>query len=127
MGQYGNIERAFAGMPAEHYQFNEQKRTRKAQDIINFGDPVFGYLGDEVRGYNYYLDTAKLVFDADFVSLNEIVITVNGVAAATVTFTTDHDTTAALVVDAIKAITITDNNSNNINCLTIFKMHDLAH
>lgn len=115
MSQYGNIERAFAGMPAEHYQFNEQKRTRKAQDVINFGEPVFGYLGDEVRGYNFYLDTATLVFDADFVTNNTIDITVNGIAITQVTFLTDHDTTAGLVRDAIKAILVPDANSNNVS------------
>lgn len=115
MGEYGNINRAFAGMPSEHYQFNEQKRTRRAADIIDFGKPVFGYLGDEDNGYDYYLDTATLEFDADFVTSNTIDITVNAVAITQVTFTTDHDTTAGLVRDAIKAITITDNNGNNIN------------
>lgn len=115
MGAYGNINRAFAGLKAEHYQFDEKVRSGHAVDAIDFGKPVFGYQGDEENLYNYYLDTAKLVFDADFVSLNSIIITVNGVDTDPVVFDTDHDTTAALVVAAIEALEITDNNGNTIN------------
>lgn len=72
---------------------------------IEFGYPVFGYLGDSVSVYSFKKDVSKLVFDADFVSLNSIVVTVNGVASSAVVFATDHDTTAALVVAALNAMT----------------------
>jgi hypothetical protein len=72
---------------------------------IEFGDPVFGYIGDNVSVYKFYNDFASLVFDGDFVTGNVITITVNGVDADDVTFATDHDTTAALVVAAVAALT----------------------
>lgn len=115
MSQYGNIDRAFAGMKAEHYQYPEILKSGVAVDEINFGKPVFSYLGDSEKCYNYYNDTCSLLFDADFVTSNSIVITVNGEATSAVAFTTDHDTTAALVVTAIKALEIEDNNGNTIN------------
>lgn len=71
---------------------------------IEFGYPVFGYLGDSVNLYSFKKDVDKVVFDADFVSLNSIAFTVNGVAADAVVFDTDHDTTAALVVAALNAM-----------------------
>jgi hypothetical protein len=72
---------------------------------IAFGKPVFGYRGDPINVYNYFLDVDKMAFDADFVTGNTIDITVNGVAAAQVTFDTDHDTTAGLVAAAVAALT----------------------
>lgn len=108
MGQYGNLDIAFAGMIAENIQSYISVRTRSAKQAINFGTPVFGYIGDELSAYNYKLDTAKLVFDADFVTSNTITITVNGESTGAVPFNTDHNTTAADVVTAIKGLSITD-------------------
>lgn len=71
---------------------------------IDFGAPCFSYVDEDKLLYNFYNDTAKLVFDGDFVASNVITITVNGVDAADVTFDTDHDTTAALVVAAVAAL-----------------------
>ena len=75
-----------------------------ATEDIEFGYPVFSYPGEK-NAYAYRLDTGKIAFDDDFVTANTIDITVNGVAMATVTFDTDHDTTADLVVDALNAMT----------------------
>ena len=75
-----------------------------ATEDIEFGYPVFSYPGEK-KAYAYHLDTASLVFDADFVTSNTIDITVNGEAMGQVTFTTDHDTTAGLVVDGLNAMT----------------------
>jgi hypothetical protein len=75
-----------------------------AAEDIEFGRPIFSYPGEK-NAYGYYNDMSKLVFDGDFVTANTIDITVNSVAASTVTFTTDHDTTAGLVVDAVAALT----------------------
>ena len=117
MSAYGNISRGFAGMKAESYQFVETIKSGVVKDTndIDFGKPCFSYLGDDVNIWNYYLDTATLVFDADFVASNSIVITVNTVDTAAVVFATDHDTTTAAVVAAIKAIEITDANGDTIN------------
>ncbi len=64
---------------------------------------------------------SKIVWDGDFVTANTIIVTVDGTAAATVTFATDHATTAALVVAAVQALTgitceldVSDTNSRTI-------------
>lgn len=107
MPAYRNIDTALRGLK---YGIGPDGRIEggwccKETDGIEFGDAVFGYVGDEKSAYKFKLDTGKLVFDGDFVTANTIDITVNGVAASQVTFTTDHDTTAALVVSAVAALT----------------------
>jgi len=115
MSEYGNINRAFAGMKAEHYQFAEVLKSARAVDEIDFGNPVFRYEGVDDAVYNYYLDVGKIVFDGDFGAGDVITITINGEDAADVTYATSHDATAAAVVAAIKAVEIEDNNGNTIN------------
>lgn len=60
---------------------------------------------------------ATIVFDADLVTSNEIDGEINGVAIATVTFTSDHDATMALIAAAIEAadsdVTATVGGANN--------------
>jgi hypothetical protein len=106
MTAYRNIDTAIRGLK---YGIGPDGRIEggwscKESAGIEFGDPVFGYVGDSVSCYKFKLDTGKLVFDGDFVTSNVITITVNGVDAAAVTFDTDHDTTAALVVAAVAAL-----------------------
>lgn len=108
MSQYGNIDRAFAGMKAEHYQFPEILKSACAKQVIDFGKPIFSYLGDNESVYNYALDTAKIALDSDFASGDIVTFTVNGQTTAQVTFTTDHDTTMNLCIAAIRALTVTD-------------------
>lgn len=107
MAAYGNIDQAIAGQLYGNRIDNIVDGGFACADSndIEFGVPVFGYVGEEKSVYNYYNDTSKLAFDADFVTSNTIDITVNGVAADQVTFTTDHDTTAGLVVAAVAALT----------------------
>jgi len=71
---------------------------------IEFGAPVFGYVGDEINAYNLHLDTGKIVYSTDFVSLNSTIVTVNGVATSAVVFDTDHITTIIALVAAIDAL-----------------------
>lgn len=101
MAAYGNQENAFAGLL---YGLDNEIDTFIAQEDIEYGLPGFGYQGEESKLYNYYLDTAKVVWDADFVTSNSIVVTVNGVAIDPVVFDTDHDTTIAAVVNAVNAL-----------------------
>lgn len=74
-----------------------------AQDI-EFGYPVFSYAGSKLA-YPYLADTAKVVFSGDFVTSNTVIVTVNSVASATVTFASNTLTTMNLVVDALNAMT----------------------
>jgi len=70
---------------------------------INFGEAVVGYKGDK-KLYKFRLDGGELVMSADFVASNSIIVTVNGVATTAVVYASSHADTAALVVDAIKAL-----------------------
>ena len=71
---------------------------------IEFGTACFAYKGDELNLYTYINDTAKLVFDADFITGNLIDGTVNTVAWTQVPFDTDQLTTANNLVSAIAAL-----------------------
>ena len=95
MSAYGDLDQAIPGLLAEGIQNNSAIKSRSIQDSagIEFGATVWGYVGNEDKCYNFSLDTAKIVFDADFVTSNSIVITVDGDAWAAVVFDTDHDTT----------------------------------
>ena len=104
MPAYGDIDTAKAGIL---YGLDNQIEGVWASKLvagIEFGRPVFGYAGDSTNLYTFKNDVGKIVFDADFVSLNEIIITVNGVDTSTVAFDTDHDTTMDLVLAAINAL-----------------------
>ena len=105
MGAYDVMDSGIAGLADGLCPKIEGRWICKDSNGIRFGKPVFGYVGDEVSAYNFYNDVGKIVFDGDFVASNSIVITVNGVAADAVVFATDHDTTAALVVAAVEALT----------------------
>jgi len=106
MAQYGNMEIAIPGLLDSYYPFF--KSTRCAKQDIQYGKPVMGYLDDVTNGYNYALDTSKIVWDADFVTSNLIDIVVNGVTITQVPFNTDHDTTMDDVVTQVTAKSITD-------------------
>lgn len=94
-----------------------------AQDI-EFGYPVFSYVGEK-KAYNYVTDTAKLVYSADFVSLNSIAVTVDGVAITPVVYSTNQLTTINLLKDAIDALTdvecVRDTTDTNNRTLLIRK------
>jgi len=103
MGAYDTMDVALAGMKPVLDCTAESWVCAEA-DGISFGLPGFSYLGEAKKLYKYYNDAGKLVFDGDFVTSNVITITVDGEDAADVTFTTDHDTTADLVVAAVAAL-----------------------
>jgi hypothetical protein len=119
MAEYDNMDNAFEGMLYGVANYNRIEGGWAAAEAggIGFGKPAFAYVGDEKNLYNYLNDTAKIVFDADFVASNLINATVNGVSIAEVTFTTDHDTTAELLVAAFAALDgvkcILDSNDAN--------------
>lgn len=102
MGAYDEMDRGIAGLKMG---VDSRVESRAAQEDIAFGLPVFSYIGDDDKCWSFKNDVGKLVFDGDFVTSNVITITVNGVDAADVTFATDHDTTADLVVAAVAALT----------------------
>jgi hypothetical protein len=105
MSAYGNINRGFAGMKAESYQFIEKIASGAVADSngIDFGQPCFSYQGDDVNIYNYYLDTATLTFSTDLSASNSTVITINSVALDAVVFATTHAAAMAAIVVLVKA------------------------
>lgn len=114
MGQYNNIDQAIPGMEAEGIQHNKSVRSRAAQQTIQYGKPVFGYLGEPNKVYNYKLDVGKIVWDADFVTGNTVEVTVNGETTGLVPFNTDHDTTMNDVLAAVTALTVTDSELGDV-------------
>jgi len=118
MPEYGNIDPSFPGLKHGLDSRVESKRVADAAGL-NFGYPVFGYVGNEKDVFTYKQDQSQTVFDADFVTLNNIVATVNGVAVTAVVFDTDHDTTMTNLKEQILAdipgatVTLTDVAGDN--------------
>lgn len=108
MPEYGNMDIAIPGLQVEGIQSVSSIRSRVAKQAIDFGNPVMGYLGDEVSSYNYALDTSKIVWDADFVTGNTIEIVVNGQSTGLIPFNSTHNDTMDDVLAAVTALTITD-------------------
>lgn len=98
-----NMPAYFAGMKADA-RFDEVI-SRQAGETIPFGRAVAAEAGNVNSVVLPKNDNAQIVFDADFVTSNTIDLDVNGVSITQVTFTTDHDTTAGLLVAAIAALT----------------------
>jgi len=120
MGAYGDMNTAVAGLKADN-NLVTRIESKSAQEDIEFGVPVYSYLGEEDKVSTYKADTATLVYTGDFVTANVINVTVNGVAISPVTFDADHATTIALVVAGIDGLTgveamldATDENSRTI-------------
>ncbi len=94
----------------------------RAAEEIDFGDPVFGYDGDDVNGYTAKQDTATITLDADLIASNTITttVTIDGVAQSPVAtlFDTSHDNTMDLHEAALEAaissleVTLTDPTDN---------------
>jgi hypothetical protein len=107
MSAYNDMTVAIAGLKAD--SGSSRVESWAAAEQIAFGKPCFAYQGGDVdsekKVYNLINDVSKIVFDGDFVTSNSITITVNGAAAAAVTFDNDHDDTADLVVAAVSALT----------------------
>ena len=99
MSAYNTIDTSRQGLE-EGLLGPKESWVCKESDGIEFGAPVMGYRGDADGGYNFHNDTAKIVLDGDYQADNVINGTVNGVAISEVTWSSDHDTTVALVVAA---------------------------
>lgn len=122
MGDYGNMDSAFAGLLHDS-AYNRNIRTRaNGQERIDWGVGVFAYEGDDVNGYTVHQDIGVITLDADLVTDNVITttLTIDGIVAAPVatTFNTDHDTTMDDHVSALETafpglvVTLTDGVNN---------------
>lgn len=104
MPQYGNMDKAFLGMKADNNVVTRVESWAATEDV-EFGYPVFSYLGEERKAYKFYEDVTKLVFDADLITGNLVDLTVNSTPITQVPFNTDHDTTMTDLVNSITAVT----------------------
>jgi len=102
MSEYNNMDEAIAGLQADGNGF-KRIASLPAYETILFGSPVFGYEGDEERVSGIRKDSGSIIFDADLITDNSVLMTINGVALAPVVFATDHDTTMALLKTAVEA------------------------
>ena len=105
MGAYGFLDEAVAGLKYGLDSRIEGGWVCKESAGINFGAPVFGYDDDVNGAYNYYNDTAKVVYDADFVTSNSIAFSVNGTSITPVVFATSHAATMTALIAAVEALT----------------------
>ena len=105
MGAYDYLDEAVPGLVVGMPQNTSGWMFVADSTAIQYGDPVMGYVGEDEKAYSFYLDTVKLVFDADFVTGNLVDLKVNTVAITQVPFNTNHNTTAGDLVTAIGALT----------------------
>lgn len=101
MAAYGYPDTALRGVIDSNH--NEIDSITAAVATLRPGDLIFSY-NDENKAYPHCLDTAKTVFGGDFVNLNTIDGTIDGVAIAQVTYGTSHANTMALLLAAINAL-----------------------
>lgn len=101
MGAYGAPDVAIAGMVEGYHNDFE---SAIAKEDIDFGSPVFGFVGSENKCYGPHLDKATLTLSADLVALNVYTVTING-TAVTGTYDTSHAATMTALITAIKSDT----------------------
>jgi hypothetical protein len=120
MGAYNDPGTALAGLKAS---IDSRVRTYRCAETegIAAGVAVFGHEGNSIDAYKYQLEVGKIVFDADFVTANSIVLTIQGTALDAVVFATDHDTTMDLLVAAVDAAGYVGAlDSGDVNNRTLF-------
>lgn len=99
MAEYGAHDKALAGMK---FGLESDVATGAAKGVLQFGDPAFGVVGDDVGVFP--ANKIRMTFSADFGASNVIAGSINGVAFASVTYATSHAATFAAVVAAIDAV-----------------------
>lgn len=99
MGAYGSPDVAIAGMVVG---FHNDFESAIAKEDIDFGSPVFGFVGSEDKCYGPHLEVATVTLDDDLVTGDTISVTVNGNTVSK-NFDTDHETTMTAFIAAINA------------------------
>lgn len=101
MGAYGAPDVAIAGMVEG---FHNDFESAIAKEDIDFGSPVFGFVGSENKCYGPHLDKATVTLDADLIESNVYTVTINGTGVDE-TFATTHAATMTALIAAINADT----------------------
>lgn len=103
VAQYENIQQLAAGVKYGS-QGTDITEPYVAKSDLGFGKGAFGYEGDPDIVTDVFDDENTITYNIDFVTLNVINVTVNGLAIDPVTFDTDQATTMGLLVAAIAAL-----------------------
>lgn len=122
MGAYGSPDVAIAGMVVG---FHNDFESAIAKEDIDFGSPVFGFVGSEDKCYGPHLEIATVTLSADLDTGDTVSVTVNGTTVSE-DFDTDHATTMTAFIAAINAdadiaalgIKATEGTSNKVVVLT---------
>ncbi len=108
MTAYENMDVAIAGLTVGSIYDTRIEGTWVAKEIIDFGEPVFGYAGNYDDCYEAHEDTNTVLFDADFGDADNVItftITINGVVQPDViiNYDTDQATTMIAIKDGLEA------------------------
>jgi len=101
MGAYGAPDVAIAGMVEG---FHNDFESAIAKEDIDFGSPVFGFVGSENKCYGPHLDKATVTLSADLIESNVYTVTINGTDVDE-TFATTHAAAMTALIAAINADT----------------------
>lgn len=99
MGAYGAPDVAIAGMVEG---FHNDFESAIAKEDIEFGSPVFGYVGSENTCYGPHLEIATITLNADLVAEDTLTVTIQG-NANTSAFATTHAAAMTAMIAAINA------------------------
>jgi hypothetical protein len=100
MDLYSNLKPAIAGLK---YGLDSETESIGAGEKFFPGDPVFGFVGDDQRGYGAHVSSVSLTAGADLVTGNAVSVTINGVTLAPVAFAASSEETIGEIVNAINA------------------------
>lgn len=103
MGAYNNLQEMIAGLQYGIQTTKISTKVCKESAGINFGAPLFGHVGDAESCYTMHNNVSTLVYSADFVSLNSIIVTINGVASTPVVFDTNQATTMLALIAQLES------------------------
>jgi hypothetical protein len=101
MGAYGSPDVAIAGMVVG---FHNDFESAIAKEDIDFGSPVFGFVGSEDKCYGPHLEIATVTLSADLATGDTISVTVNGNTVSE-GYDTSHAATMTAFIAEINADT----------------------
>lgn len=122
MGAYGSPDVAIAGMVVG---FHNDFESAIAKEDIDFGSPVFGFVGSENKCYGPHLEIATVTLSADLEAGDTVSVIVNGNDNSK-THATDHATTMEKLIKAINedddiaalGVSAAEGTSNKVVVLT---------
>lgn len=99
MGAYGSPDVAIAGMVVG---FHNDFESAIAKEDIDFGSPVFGFVGSEDKCYGPHLEVATVTLSADLAASETLTVVIDGVTVDE-TVATTHAAAMTALIAAINA------------------------